>query len=90
MAAQNWIVKNGGGLDWGLIKRLVIDSGTRQINYADVFVIHTGHIARIPWDSFEVRNDGITLRISEAHVTAKGIPTSDVVSDHVVSLNVWP
>ena len=45
MGAQHWIVKNGGGHEWGLIKRLVINSGTRQINYADVFVIHTGHIA---------------------------------------------
>jgi hypothetical protein len=90
MGTQNWIVKNGGGTDWGLIKRLVINSGTRQINYADVFVIHTGHIARIPWDSFDIGNEGITLRISEAQVAANGMPVSESVATEVVSINVWP
>jgi hypothetical protein len=90
MGAQNWIVKNGGGTDWGLIKRLVINPGTRQINYADVFVIHTGHIARIPWDNFDVRSEGIMLRIAESQVVASGITTSDTVSEEVVSINVWP
>lgn len=89
MEAQNWIVKNGSG-DWGLIKRLVINSGTRQINYADVFVIHTARIARIPWDSFEISNEGITLNISEAQVAARGISTTEVPSGGVVSINVWP
>lgn len=90
MGTQNWIVKNEGGSDWGLIKRLVLSSGTRQINYADVFVIHTGHIARVPWDSFEIRNEGITLRISEAQVAVKGISASETAVGEVVSINVWP
>ncbi len=90
MGAQNWIVKNGGGHEWGLIRRLVINSGTRQINYADVFVINMGHIARIPWDSFEIRNEGITLRMSEAQVVASGINAAEVASGEVVSMDVWP
>ena len=90
MGAQDWIVKNGGGSDWGLIKRLVINSGTKQINYADVFVIHTGHLARIPWDSFDVRNEGITLRVSEAQVAANGMTASETAAGEVVSINVWP
>ena len=90
MGAQHWIVKNGGGHEWGLIKRLVINSGTRQINYADVFVIHTGHIARIPWDSFDICNEGISLRLSEAQVVASGIRTSEVAGGEVVSVDVWP
>jgi len=90
MAAQDWIVKNGGGSDWGLIKRLVINSGTRQINYADVFVIHSGHIARIAWDNFEIRNEGITLRIAESQIVANGGATSEAALGDSVSINVWP
>ncbi len=90
MGAQTWIVKNGLGSDWGLIKRLVINSGTRQINYADVFVIHTGHIARIPWDNFDVRNEGIMLRIAESQIVTNGITTPETPPDEVVSINVWP
>lgn len=90
MSAQNWVVKNGGGIDWGLIKRLVINSATRQIHYVDIFVIHTGHLARIPWDNFDIGNEGITLRISEAQAAAKGIAASDVPTGEVVSINVWP
>jgi hypothetical protein len=90
MGAENWVVKNGGGSDWGLIKRLVINSGTRQIKFVDVFVIHTGHIARIPWDSFDVRNEGITLRVPEAHVAAKRITPADTAMGEVVSMDVWP
>ena len=90
MSAQNWVVKNGGGIDWGLIKRLVINSATSQINYVDVFVIHTGHLARIPWDNFEIGKEGITLRISEAQAATKGIVASEIPAGEVVSINVWP
>jgi len=90
MGAQNWIVKNGGGHEWGLIRRLVIDSETRQINFADVFVINLGHITRIPWDSFEIRNEGITLRMPEAQVVTSGISTGDAGNGEVVSMDVWP
>ncbi len=90
MGVQSWIVKNGGGSDWGLIKRLVINSGTRQINYADVFVIHTGHIARIPWDSFDIRNEGIMLRISESQAAGKERAASETALGEVVAMDVWP
>lgn len=90
MGTHNWIVKNGGGHEWGLIKRLVINPGTRQINYADVFVIHSGHIVRFPWDSFEIRKEGIRLRMSEAQVVANGIRTSEAVGGEIVSMDVWP
>lgn len=90
MGAQNWIVKNGGGHEWGLIRRLVIDSGTRQINFADVFVINLGHITRIPWDSFEIRNEGITLRMSEAQVVTSGISACETANSEIVSMDVWP
>lgn len=90
MATDNWIVSNLAGEEWGLIKRLILDSTTRQINFADVVVIHTGHIARIPWDSFEIRNEGITLGMSEAQVAASGIRVPEVAGVDVVSMDVWP
>lgn len=90
MGTQNWIVKNGGGIEWGLIKRLVLNSGTRQINFADVFVIHTGHIARIPWDNFEIGSEGITLGMPDAQVAANGIGPSEAAEGEVVSMDVWP
>ena len=89
MAGQDWIIKNGSD-DWGLIKRLVINSGTRQINFVDVFVIHTASIARFPWDSFAISNDGITLNIPEPQVAAGGTASTEVPSGGVVSINVWP
>jgi len=90
VGAQNWIVKNGGGHEWGLIRRLVINSDTRQINYADVFVINMGHMARIPWDSFEIRNEGITLRMPEAQVVKSGTNAVELGNGEVVSMDVWP
>ncbi len=90
MGTQNWIVKNAGGREWGLIKRLVIDSGTRQINFADVVVIHSGDLIRIPWDSFEVQREGIRLRMTESQVVGSDVRVGDDMHGGVVSMDVWP
>ena len=45
---------------------------TRQINYVDLVVIHTGHVARLPWDNFEYRHrGGLLLGLSEAQVVLR-------------------
>lgn len=89
MATDNWIVNNLAGEEWGLIKRLIFDAATNQINYADVVVINSGHVARLPWDSFEIRNEGITLGMPEAQVTTTGMTgTETTVGD--ISMDVWP
>lgn len=90
MATDNWIVNNLAGEEWGLVKRLIFDSAMKQISYADVVIVHTGHIARIPWDSFEMRGDVLTLRMSEAQVAANGTETPEAVAEQVVSMDVWP
>ena len=90
MGTDNWIVNNREGEEWGLIKRLILDSVTRQINYVDVVVIHTGHVARIPWDNFEIGHKGITLGMCEAQVAANGTRTSEATDGEVVSMDVWP
>ena len=89
MATDNWVVNNLAGEEWGLIKRLIFDSATRQINYADVVIVHSGHIARIPWDSFEMRDEAITLRVSEA-VAADKVGVSEAIGSEGVWMDVWP
>jgi hypothetical protein len=90
MGTDNWIVNNRAGEEWGLIKRLILDSATRQINFADVVVIHTGQLARIPWDSFEIRQEGITLGMCETQAAAHAMRSPDVPGAGNVSLNVGP
>lgn len=90
MAMDNWVVNNLAGEEWGLIKRLIFDSATRQINYADVVIVHSGHIARISWDSFEMRDESLTLRISEAQVAADKIGVSEALGGQGISMDVWP
>lgn len=89
MGADNWIVNNRAGEEWGLIKRLILDSVTRQINYVDLVLIHTGHVARLSWDNFEIGSGGITLSLSEAQVAANDVTTSDVAGGGVL-MDVWP
>ena len=39
---------------------------------------------------FEIRNEGITLGMSEAQVAASGIRVPEVAGVDVVSMDVWP
>jgi hypothetical protein len=87
---QTWIVKNGIGADWGLIKRLIIDRQSRQISYVDLVVVHTGEVVRLPWDTFEIRNEDIRLRISEAQASARSARVSELATTEAVSMDVWP
>ncbi len=90
MGSDQWIVSNRAGEEWGLITRLVLDTVTRQINYADVVVIQTGHVARIPWDGFEIRDRGITLGMSEAQVVAHAAMGTESRAAEGVAMDVWP
>ncbi len=90
MGTDNWIVNNRAGEESGLIKRLILDAVTRQINYVDVVLLHTGHVARLSWDNFEIGHGGITLDLSEAQVVAKEIKSSDAGGGGGVCMDVWP
>jgi hypothetical protein len=90
MSTENWIVKTLGGAEWGLVKRLVLDSVTRQISHADVILSETGRLIRIPWESFEVRDEGIRLGIPEGQVNANAIRPSGVRLANTVAMEVWP
>ncbi|HQY58784.1 MAG: hypothetical protein KA240_06190 [Nitrospira sp.] len=90
MGSDHWIVHNRAGEEWGLIRRLILDLVTRQINFADVVVIQTGHVARIPWDGFEIRPEGITLGMSEAQVKIGSANISTAMAEQGVAMDVGP
>jgi len=76
MLTENWIVKTLDGEEWGFVKRLIINSVTRQISHADVILSENGQLIRIPWESVEVRDKGIILRMPEGQVNANTIRPS--------------
>ncbi|TXG84962.1 MAG: hypothetical protein E6R14_04735 [Thermomicrobiales bacterium] len=90
MGSDQWIVNNRAGEQWGLITRLILDTATRQINYADVVVIQTGLVARIPWDGFEIRDQGITLDMPEGQAVASSVLSSENRVAGGVAMEVWP
>ena len=64
-----------------MIRRLVIDPITKQIVFADLELIDTGRLVRVPWDHFECTSHDIVLNRSEADVqkiflraTGAGLP----------------
>jgi hypothetical protein len=89
MSTEKWIVKTLGGEEWGFVKRLIIDSVTRQISHADVNLSKTGRIIRIPWESFEVRDEGIILRMPEGQVNVNAIRPRKVELADTVGMKVW-
>lgn len=90
MASENWIVKTLGGEEWGFVKRLIIDSATRQISHADVILAETGRLIRIPWENFEVQNEGIKLGIPEGQVSSRAMRPPEVGLAETVAMDLWP
>jgi hypothetical protein len=62
MHTEEWIVKKPGGEKWGSIRNLIIDSNSRQLSYADVALIQTHQVIRLPWTNLEVTHEGIFLK----------------------------
>lgn len=90
MSTENWIVKTLGGEEWGFVKRLIIDSVTKQISHADVILSHTGRLIRIPWENFEVRDEGIKLSVPEGQADANAVRSGGVGLADTVAMEVWP
>lgn len=90
MRTESWIVKTLGGAEWGFVKRLIIDSVTRQISHADVILSESGRLIRIPWENFEVRDEGIILSVPEGQVNVNAIRPSGVGLANTVAMEVWP
>jgi len=90
MSSESWIVRTLGGEEWGFVKRLILDSVTKQISHADVVLSQSGRLMRIPWESFEVQNDGIKLSISERQAYANSARPHDMGMTEAVAMEVWP
>ena len=89
MSTENWIVKTAAGDEWGFVKRLILDSVTRQISHADVILADTGRLIRLPWESFDVAKEGIRLRVPDGQAPA-GAPIPDFKRAETVSMELWP
>jgi len=90
MSTENWVVKTSGGEEWGFVKRLILDSVTKQISFADVILSGTGRLIRIPWESFEVKTDGIRLGIPEGQVQVDLARSNGLAVAETVAMEVWP
>lgn len=77
-------------MEWEVIKRLNFDSAKKQINFTDVIVIHTGYVARIAWNRFQIGQVGIALGMAEAQMSAAASRSPEAVNREVLSINVWP
>lgn len=90
MSSESWIVKTVSGEEWGFVKRLILDSGTKQISHADVVLSDTGRLLRIPWESFEVQNDGIRLSVPERQAHDNSARPGAMGLAQAVTMEVWP
>ena len=70
MSHEAWTVKNLSGKKLGYVKKLIIDSKTKQIAYADLVLSDTNQTVRIPWSLLAVKNHGILLKATREELTA--------------------
>lgn len=62
MYIGDWVVKKPSGEEWGSIRNLIIDSNSRELSYADVAVIQTNRMVRLPWTDMDITHEGIFLK----------------------------
>ncbi len=77
MNLDNWTVKRAGGEELGCIRKLMIDTNTRQLSYADVALTHTNRLVRLPWTELDVRHDGIFLKSTRMPLVTATSPSPD-------------
>jgi hypothetical protein len=90
MSAEHWIVRNPSGEEWGIIKRLIIDSTTRQITYADVILGETGRLIQVPWESLTVQKEWLILSMPEERADTPVLGASGLGLGETVTMEVWP
>ena len=90
MRSEHWIVSKPSGEEWGIIKRLIINSTTKQITHADMIVGDTGDLVRITWQSFNVQKERIILSIPEGRVNTPAMDATLSGAGETVTMEVWP
>lgn len=90
MGAEHWIVRKPSGEEWGIIKRLIIDSTTRQITYADVILGETGRLIQVPWESLTVQKEWLVLSMPEGRADTPVMEASGLGLGETVTMEVWP
>ena len=88
MNHDTWTVKNLSGKKLGYVKKLIIDSKTRQIAYADLILSATNQAVRIPWSLLAVKNHGILLKATREELTAVLSPAHPETLPDPVTLEV--
>jgi hypothetical protein len=90
MSTESWMVRTSGGEEWGFIKRLILDPVTNRIRNADVILTASGKIIRLPWDSFELRQEGIRLGVAQSDIQARAIAPSESEMVPSIAMDLWP
>ena len=70
MALENWAVRNRSGEQLGIIRKLIIDPYTRQIAYADMALLPTETVVRVPWGDLKLEGDALILEGSVDEIAA--------------------
>ena len=90
MRSEHWIVSKPSGEEWGIIKRLIIDSVTKQITHADMIVGDTGNLVRVSWQSFNVEKERIILSVPDGRGNTPVVDPSLSGLGESVTMEVWP
>ena len=90
MSIDSWVVRTLEGEEWGFIKRLIMDSVTRQIRHADVVIVDTGKIVRIPWERFQLKQEDIRLAADHRELNASSLESSKGELAETMAMDVWP
>jgi hypothetical protein len=80
MAFESWIVTNRAGERIGVVRKLVLDSRTGRVTHAEVALLPSDVVVRMPWNVLELGRDGLILESMEQLATfscvLKGGPAS--------------
>ena len=90
MNIDTWVVTTGRGEEWGCIKRLILDSSTKQICHADVVVADSGDIVRISWDELELQEQGFRLNSARGELDSVGGRSAPGKPTGTFAMDLWP
>lgn len=90
MNTETWVVTTGVGEEWGMIKRLILDSTTKQISHADIVIAGTGQLVRVPWHYLELRRQGFKISSLSCELDAVSAAAPVGTMAGSVAMDLWP